>query len=79
MPTYRYRLIADIEVDAPNIMAAEKAVRHRIHHDIPGIRGFGSYVGGVRLPSMRKDEHCRVEVRVNYGKIERSLSRAIGY
>ena len=44
MPTYRYRLIADIEVDAPNIMAAEKVVRHRIHHDIPGIRGFGSYV-----------------------------------
>ncbi len=73
MPTYRYRLIADIEVDAPNIMAAEKAVRHRIHHDIPGIRGFGSYVGGVRLPSQRKDERgCPVEVRVDYGTIERS-------
>lgn len=73
MPTYRYRLIADIEVDAPNIMAAEKAVRHRIHHDIPGIRGFGSYVGGVRLPSQRTDEPvCPVEVRVHYGTIERS-------
>lgn len=75
MPTYRYRLIADIEVDAPNIMAAEKAVRHRIHHapDIPGIRGFGSYVGGVRLPSQRPYEQgCPVEVRVHYGTIERS-------
>ena len=73
MPTYRYRLIADIEVDAPNIIAAEKAVRHRTYRDIPGIRGLGSYVGGVHLPSQRQDERgCQVDVRVDYGKIERS-------
>lgn len=53
MTTYRYRLIADIEVDAPNIIAAEKAVREN------RIRGFGSYLGGVRLPSQRREE--RVE------------------
>jgi len=50
MTTYRYRLIADIEVDAPNVVAAEKAVRGD-----PKIRGFGSYVGGVRLPSQRRN------------------------
>lgn len=67
MTTYRYRLIADIEVDAPNVVAAEKAVRGD-----PKIRGFGSYVGGVRLPSQRRDEsRCRVEVRVGHGTIER--------
>lgn len=67
MTTYRYRLIADIEVDALNVVAAEKAVRGD-----PKIRGFGSYVGGVRLPSQRREEsRCRVEVRVGHGTIER--------
>ena len=67
MSTYRYRLIADIEVDAPNVVAAKKAVS--ANHKI---RGFGSYMGGVRLPSQRRDEpRCRVEVRVDHGTIER--------
>lgn len=66
MTIYRYRLIADIEVDAPNVVAAEKAVREN------RIRGFGSYLGGVRLPSQRREEpRCRVDVRVNRGVIER--------
>jgi hypothetical protein len=72
MPTYRYQLIADIEVDAPNIMAAEEAIMGSSRFTgLPKVRGFGSYVGGVRLPSMRLGEHCRVEVRVGTGKIER--------
>ncbi len=69
MPTYRYRLTADIEVNAPNIMAAERAVRKA-----GKIRGMGSYVGGVRLPSQRQDEcGCRVEVKVGFGAINRTV------
>lgn len=74
MPTYRYQLIADIEVDAPNRMAAEQAIHTRNSYEgkIPGIRGFGSYAGCIRLPSQRLDEPpCRVQVRVEYGKIVR--------
>ncbi len=72
MTTYRYQLIADIEVDAPNILAAEKAVHGSWIKDIPKIRAIGSYIGGVKLPSQRREEpRCRVEVRCSYGKIKR--------
>jgi|GEM_PF-5479021 len=74
MPTYHYQLIADIEIDAPNIMAAEKVAHRAKFYDsrIPEIRATGSYLGGVRLPSQRKDEPCcRIQVRVDYGKIKR--------
>ena len=72
MPTYRYQLIADIEVDAPNIVAAEKAVTGvDCSSGFPMIRGFGSHIGGVHLPSMPKGVYYYVEVSVDRGKIKR--------
>jgi len=80
MPTYRYQLVADIEVDAPNIMAAEKAVHamrySSLDKEIPMVMALGSYVGGVRLPSQRQGEpRCRVQVRVNYGEVVRNSAK----
>lgn len=78
MPVYRYQLIADIEVTAPNIMAAERAIRTKNSYEggIPGIRGFGSYIGCARLPSQRRDEpSCMVKVKVDYGKIRRKQKK----
>jgi len=72
MPIYHYQLVADIEVQAPNIQAAERAVHQELHTSQRHVRGIGSYIGSVKLPSQRKHERlCRVEVAVSPGEINR--------
>jgi hypothetical protein len=74
MPTYRYCLVSEIAVDAPNIQAAEHAIKKQFC-DHPAIRSIGSYMGSVKLPSQTRHEPaCRVAVAVSSGDIYRRNS-----
>ena len=62
MPQYTYIVTSEITVDAPNIMAAEKAVHGTRGGRWPAIQLLANQFRSVRLPSQRVDSPVWVRV-----------------
>lgn len=73
MPVYRYTLTAEIEVEAPNVQAAEHALRRCSPDGTPWVRAVGNLGCSVKLPSQRPDERrLWAAIHTKRGKITRN-------
>ena len=76
MPKYKYILTAEIEVEAPNIIAAEKAVQRSSVTGKKLIGATGNFGAIVKLFSSREWETPWVWVRVLSQNLKRKTPNA---
>jgi hypothetical protein len=70
MPKYRYILTAEVEVTAPNVMAAEVALKSE-SEGIQLLRRAGIVCFAVKMPSGREGQTSRVRVSLKPGVFSR--------